>query len=120
MDEGDIRDFGFDPRMASIVRTKERRGPGSVPSAVINHLYPLQGLLRHFLPMLTAVPCADYLWLVGGVPPGDPPAHGVHEREGGRPAQVAGVLMALGHFSPGAPSVGAMDNDKGARTPRPV
>src|SRR6266567_1481762 len=51
IDESDVSHLGFHPRMASIVRTKERFGQGSVPAAVINHLHPLQFLLRHVLPM---------------------------------------------------------------------
>ena len=65
--------------------------------------------------MLSAVPRTDYLWrVVGGVPPGDPTAHGVQEREGGWTVWIAGILKCLGYFSPGAPSVGAMDDDSRA------
>jgi hypothetical protein len=107
-----MRDLGLQPSSASVIGSIELSGPDSVPAAVINHLYPLKGLLRHVPPMLTAVPCIDYLWLVGGVPPGNPTVQSVQERESGRSVRIAGVLMGLRQFFPGVSSVGAMDNDK--------
>ena len=62
--------------------------------------------------MLTAVPRTDNPRLVERVvPPSDPAEQGVQEGEGGWTVWCAGVLMCLGHFSPGASSVGAMNND---------
>jgi hypothetical protein len=61
--------------------------------------------------MLTAVPRTDHHWITGQVPPRyDPAARYVQEREGKLCVWV-GVLLALGHFSPGAAGIGATDND---------
>jgi len=62
--------------------------------------------------MPTAISRADHVWVViRWIPPGDPAAHGIQEPEGWRSIWVAGVLMGLGHFSPGATPVGAVDDD---------
>ncbi len=60
--------------------------------------------------MLTAVPRTDHLWLAREVPRHNPAARYVQEREGELSVWV-GVPMGLGHFSPGAAGVGAMDDD---------
>src|ERR1035438_8270149 len=96
IDETYIRNLGFHPGAASVIRTKELLGQGAIAAAVINHLYPLQELLGHALPMLTAVPRTDHLWLVFGcVPPSDPTAHCVQEREGGGSVRVCLLLPLL-------------------------
>jgi hypothetical protein len=79
--------------------------------SIVNELHALQKLLGHTLPMLTAVPRADHLWIAREVPPRcDPAARCVQEREG-KPSVWVGVLLALGHFSPGVTGIGAVDND---------
>jgi hypothetical protein len=111
IDKNDIRDLGFHPRAASVIRAKELVGHGSVPMAIVQKLHSLQELLRQASPMLTAVLRADQLWIAGGVSPRcDPPVRYVQEREGELCVWV-GVLLALGHFLPGVAGIGAMDND---------
>jgi hypothetical protein len=46
IDEDDIQDRGFHPRAASVIRAKELLGHDSIPTVAINHMHPLQELLR--------------------------------------------------------------------------
>ena len=111
LDETYIRDLGCNPGAASVIRSKEFAGVGAVPMGVVKELHSLQELSGQDLPMLTAVPRTDQLWLAREVPPRrDPAARYVQERERELCVRVR-VLTALGHFSPDAAGIGAMDND---------